>query len=186
MSKTEPGIHRTPRSLYSRALLATSIALFLTMGLLGWGQYRAYKNSLMIALNQRLHSYVYALVAVTNVDESGQITIESELPEPRLSELSSGLCAKLINTSTKKLWASPSCITDTETIPDPVKVGEEKFQLNQQDYTLSVGLAWVLGDESEIAITIMVTEQADGFRDQLTIYQRTLLIWLFIAAIVLL
>ena len=84
-------------SLKSRMLLSTGIVLLVFLLVTATALDRAYYKSAHTALEERLHSQLYLLLAAADVDEDGKLTMPARLLETRFSLPSSGLYAHVTN-----------------------------------------------------------------------------------------
>ena len=95
-------------SLHSRLLLAASLVLAGFIGATGLALDKAFRVSAEASMQERLQSYIYALLAAADEDEQGRMTPPKELPEPRFSKPDSGLYAMIAGDDGTPLWESRS------------------------------------------------------------------------------
>jgi two-component system sensor histidine kinase PhoQ len=177
-------------SLHSRLLLAASLVLAGFLGATGLALDKAFRVSAEAAVQDRLQSYIYALLAAADEDESGRMLPPQELPEPRFSKPDSGLYAVINEEDKQSLWRSSSLAgRDFETIT-PQQPGERNFNhfalADRQLYALAFGVAW--GDDSgtETHYTFTVAEDTAVFQAEIDSFRSTLWRWLGGMAVVLL
>ena len=76
------------RSLHSRLLLVASLVLAGFLGATGLALDKAFRISAEAAMQERLQSHIYALLAASDEDSDGRMLPPGELPieffEPRL------------------------------------------------------------------------------------------------------
>src|SRR5512144_2152316 len=97
-------------SLQTRLLLAASLVLLAFLGLTGWSLERAFRNSSLAAVKERLQAQVYMLLGAADLDSEGHLTLPEGLPEARFSTPGSGLYAQVVETGGKVLWRSTSLL----------------------------------------------------------------------------
>ena len=99
-------------SLQTRLLIAASLVLLAFLGLTGLSLERAFRNSTLAAIQERLQAQVYMLLGAAELDQEGRFTLPEELPEARFSTPGSGLDAQSATTPAahpyrKRLMALP-------------------------------------------------------------------------------
>jgi two-component system sensor histidine kinase PhoQ len=145
-------------SIHSRLLLAASLVLAGFLGATGLALDKAFRVSAEAAMQERLQSYIYALLAAADEDSDGRMIPPQELPEPRFSKPDSGLYA---------------VITSRLERPD--------LQL----YTLAFGVAWEDDAGTEALYTFTVAEDTTVFQAEIAGFRSTLWRWLGGMALVL-
>jgi two-component system, OmpR family, sensor histidine kinase PhoQ len=169
------------RSLRTRLLAAASLVLAAFVLLCGFSLERAFQDSAEKAEEDELRGITYALLGSAEPDEAGQeFTIRSgDLPDSRLQQPQSGLEAAVLDEEGHVVWSSPSAGDD---LPDlkSAEVGTWRFHRlsNPERFLLVFGLRWLDPNEDPQRYTVMVIENADAFREQVSAYRRTLWTWL--------
>lgn len=176
-------------SLHSRLLLAASLVLAGFLGATGLTLDKAFRVSAEAAVQDRLQSYIYALLAAANEDENGRMLPPQELPEPRFSKPDSGLYA-VISNDQQSLWRSGSLTgRDFETTAQQ-RPGERNFSrfalADSQLYALAFGVAWGDNTGTETLYTFTVAEDTAVFQAEIDSFRSTLWRWLGGMAVVLL
>ena len=176
-------------SLHSRLLLAASLVLAGFLGATGLALDKAFRVSAEAAMQGRLQSYIYALLAAADDDENGRMIPPRALPEPRFSKPDSGLYA-VITHDNQSLWRSASLTgrdLDTATQQRP---GARRFArqilADMQLYTLAFGVAWEDDAGTEALYTFTVAEDTSVFQAEIDSFRSTLWRWLGGMAVVLL
>lgn len=152
---------------------------------------RAYRDSVRTSHREALVGYLYAFLAASDVDELGNLKVNSNLLERRYSLPGSGLYASVINAdSTRQLWTSQSML-GIELPPIPIlKTGVMSFsqQPNSQDegfFVLNFGVSWqVNNDYNHYVFT--VAEDLQRYQSEIKTYRKTLWFWLGALAVLLL
>ncbi len=96
------------RSLHSRLVLAATLVLAGFIGATGLALDKAFRVSARVSMEDRLQSYIYALLAAADEDDGGRMIPPREIPEPRFSKPDSGLYAMIAGADGKPLWHSRS------------------------------------------------------------------------------
>ncbi len=178
------------RSLHSRLLLAASLVLAGFLGATGLALDTAFRNSAEAAMQERLQSYIYALLAAAGEDSSGRMVPPRTLPEPRFSKPDSGLYAIIAQHDGETRWQSDSLTGHTLPNVDRQQPGHRHFSEltldNLQLYGLAFGVAWEDYAGDEALYTFTVAEDRAGFQAELDSFRSTLWRWLGGMALVLL
>jgi len=177
-------------SLHSRLLLAASLVLAGFLGATGLALDKAFRVSAEAALQDRLQSYVYALLAAADEDENGRMIPAQELPEPRFSKPDSGLYAVISGHDSQSLWQSGSLTGRDFGLKEAQQPGERSFsrlaRSGMQLYALAFGVAWEDYGGTESLYTFTVAEETTVFQGEIDSFRSTLWRWLGSMALVLL
>ena len=106
---------RRPLSLQARSLLAAGIALAAFLGLTGFALDAAIYETLRSALHDRLQSYVYGLIAPSDVPRSKRWLPPEVYPDPRFDQPGGNMFAGVIGPVERRQrqgdsWRSPSAL----------------------------------------------------------------------------
>ncbi len=177
-------------SLRARLLVAVSVVLAGFLGLTGLSLDRAFRDSSRAAVDERLLTQVYGLLAAAELDEDGGLRIPDVLPDPRFASVASGLYAEVRHGSNVS-WRSSSALGVKLDVLSPDEPGTARYsELNVQGagqlLAVSFAVLWEreLGDP--LLYEIRIAESRDAFEAQLSSFRRTLWAWLAGAAAVLL
>ncbi|MEN8204441.1 MAG: ATP-binding protein [Pseudomonadota bacterium] len=177
-------------SLHSRLLLAASLVLAGFLGATGLALDKAFRVSAEAAMQDRLQSHVYALLAAADEDGDGRMIPADELPEPRFSKPDSGLYAVISNHDSEPLWHSGSLTGRDFDLGEQQKPGERRFnrlaRSGMQLYALAYGVAWEDYAGTESLYTFTVAEDTSVFQAEIDSFRSTLWRWLGGMALVLL
>lgn len=153
------------------AAVVLLIALVLVGAALDAAQYRAS----VMALRDRMESYVYLVLAAAEVDQIGQFRIEGDLGDPRLSQPGSGIYAHVDEGS--RHWSSPSALGLRLPELPGLEAGHTQFSEpgpGSQFFTFQYGISWQLaeGRVQPLTVSILVDpaaleEQAEAFHEDL-------------------
>ncbi|NII11879.1 ATP-binding protein [Oleiagrimonas sp. C23AA] len=180
---------RRPLSLTARSTLATILVLVAFLGLTGFSLERAYQESALSALQDRLQSYVYAYLASTDVGRGGRVLWPDSSPHSDFLRPGSGLYA-IIDSDNGAHWESPSAVgrdLPFQTRLDPnqsVFTGPIDTSVGPV-YIYSLGVAYDAPDGQSVHLTFNVAQTQTQFLHQLQVYRRTLFIWLAALGVVL-
>jgi len=177
-------------SLHSRLLLAASLVLAGFLGATGLALDKAFRVSAEAAMQDRLQSHIYALLAAADEDEDGRMIPAQELPEPRFSKPDSGLYAIITRHDGQLLWNSGSLTGRDMGVTVQQQPGERSFSLlarsGLQLYALAFGVAWEDYAGTESLYTFTVAEDTNVFQTKIDSFRSTLWRWLGGMAVVLL
>ena len=178
------------RSLHTRLLLAATLVLAGFIGATGLTLDKAFRVSARASTQERLQSYIYALLAATGEDERGRMVPPRRIPEPRFSKPDSGLYAVIARPDGVPLWRSGSLAGRSVDIVQQQAPGQREFrQFTRSDtdlYAISFGVAWVDYAKGEELYTFAVAEDTAAFEEQIDSFRTTLWSWLGAMAVVLL
>ncbi len=179
-------------SLNKRLLVAASVVLVAFLGLTGLALDRAFRESALAAVQERLQAQVYMLLAVADLDETTHLILPEALPEARFSTPGSGLYAWVIKDEDKLVWQSQSLLgMRLPVFPSTPAPGQSRFQaLRVADTTalfvLSFSVNWEVASERYQRYAFRVAETQQNFKVQLQRFRRSLWSWFLGATMVLL
>jgi two-component system sensor histidine kinase PhoQ len=178
------------RSLHTRLLLAATLVLAGFIGATGLALDKAFRVSARASMQERLQSYIYALLAATGEDERGRMVPPRKIPEPRFSKPDSGLYAMIAGPDGRALWRSGSLAGRSVDMVQQQAPGQREFRrINLAGtalYGISFGVAWVDYAKREELYTFAVAEDTAAFEEQIDSFRTTLWSWLGGMAVVLL
>jgi len=178
------------RSLHSRLLLAATLVLAGFIGATGLALDKAFRVSARASMQDRLQSYIYALLAAADEDDGGRMIPPQEIPEPRFSKPDSGLYAMIVGQDGRPLWHSRSLAGRSVNIVQQQSPGQREFrrltQAGMELYAISFGVAWEDYAKAEKLYTFAVAEDTSAFEEQIDSFRTSLWSWLGAMAVVLL
>lgn len=182
-------IHRF--SIHQRLLLAASLVLTAFLGLTGLALDRAFRSSAEEALQARLYSSVYALLAAAEEARNGVLSMPPVLTDPRFNRPDSGLYARVDGKQTGYRWQSASGVGRKLDFASRASSGESKLQQvelpgGEVVMSLSFGVVWEDFDGRELEYTLAVAEDLKPQLEQVSAFRNTLMLWLGGAAVLLL
>jgi len=179
-------------SLSGRLLIAASVVLAAFLGLTGLTLDRAFQESALAAVQDRLQAQVYILLGAVDMDAFDRLTLPQALPEARFSTPDSGLYADVMDAKGNLVWRSPSLLGMAlpffPAVRDP---GDIQFApLNSSDgaplFLLAFTVSWEIAPNQYRLYTFRVAETQWNFLDQLWSFRRSLWGWLLASTGVLL
>ncbi len=178
-----------PLSIHLRMVLAASFVLAAFFGLSGYALDKAFRDSVEVALKDRLQGHIYALLAAADTNTSGRMRMPETLPDPRFSNPDSGLYARIVGEEGAYRWQSPSLVGRTLDYAPKLEPGEKRFLhdvAGEGLYLLAFGLVWEDKRGRELAYTVIVGENGADMAAQIARFRLTLFLWLGGAALLLL
>lgn len=180
-----------PLSLQSRSLLAAGFALAAFLGLTGIALDAAIYETLSSALRNRLQSYVYALIATSDVARSRHWLPPEVYPDPRFDQPGGNLFGGVVgpvdtDNGEAKSWRSPSALGIALPFGTSLPAGEVRFVgpvdgAGKKIYMLSQGVSWVVPHRDPVNLTIHVAEDARLLDVQRDVFRRTL--WTYLGGL---
>ena len=177
-------------SLNARLIISASIVLAAFLGFAGVALDRAFAESALARVNDRLQSRIYALIAAAE-PENGALELPQALPEPRLSVPQSGVYAQLADDSGRVLWHSQSSLGIDIAYPPAREPGVAVFSTTRDSqgaklFAMAYGLMWAFPDGKDKAFTLQVAEERAPYEAEIARFRGTLWLWLAGAGLLLL
>jgi two-component system sensor histidine kinase PhoQ len=178
-------------SIHQRLLLAASLVLTAFFGFTGLALDSAFRSSAEEALESKLYSSVYALLAAAEEDGEGRLKMPAVLTDPRFNRPGSGLYALVIGSEVDYRWRSGSAVGQGLSFPPGVTAGDSKLEQRERPngdsvMRLSFGVVWEDFEGRELSYTLVVVEDLGPLNNQVSIFRNRLLFWLGGAALLLL
>lgn len=178
-------------SLHARLLIAASLVLLAFLSITGLTLDRAFRESALVAVQDRLQAQVYMLLGAANLAPSQALALPGTIPEARFSTPGSGLYATVVDGNGRLIWRSPSLLGRTIRFPTPPDPGAFRFKFIQtadglEFFTLSFTVRWEVAPETYRRYTFHVAENRQGFINQVEEFRGNLWGWLSASALVLL
>ncbi|WP_456379559.1 ATP-binding protein [Thiolapillus sp.] len=165
-------------SIHFRLLLVATLVLMGFVGITGWALETAFRDASKIALQEKLQSYVYALLAAADVDAEGKMQLPEHLPEPRFSQPDSGLYAVVTTADGKLFWRSRSSLGIKVLDAPSIAAGQTRFQRRDGFFLFSHGVEWEDDSGNNQAFAFSVAEQVQSFDQQFSRFRLSLWLWL--------
>jgi two-component system sensor histidine kinase PhoQ len=182
-------LHRL--SIHQRLLLAASLVLTAFLGFTGLALDKAFRSAAGEALQARLYSSIYALLAAAEEGESGVLIMPPVLTDPRFNRPDSGLYARVEGKQTGYRWQSASSVgrglsSLRRVSPGESKMEQVKLSRDEAVMSLSFGVVWEDFNGRELEYTLEVAEDLKPQLEQIAAFRNTLMLWLGGAALLLL
>jgi len=173
-------------SINARTVIGAGLVLTVFLILTGLALDRAFEDSALTSIQERLRGKLYLLIGETEVSESGQISLPEKSALARINQPDSGLYAWLYSND-KLIWQSRSVISAQAHFKSNLSSGEEKFELlsEPKGFAMGYGIEWQTA-EGRLPITFSLSEDTTLFVNQINHYRTTLWGWLGGMAILLL
>lgn len=161
-----------PFSLRFRLILLATLVLVVALGLVGVALNSAHYRSVVSSLQARMESYVYLVLAAVELDENGDLQVQDDLGDPRLSQPGSGIYVHVHGN--EQHWNSPSALGLFLAEPTQVLAGKTLFREpggEQPYFSLQYGVSWQLNDGSIRPITVSVRVDAGEIEQQIRAFR---------------
>ena len=173
-------------SLRNRLLIAATFTLVAFLGLAGVALDRAFIYSAKAAIRHQLRTQVHALLQVFEIADDGSLIIPDPMPERDLTRLNSKLYAVILNNRGEILWRSESSVGIELNQLETAERGKEIFTQVGDGFHYSFGVEWGIGEDRHVDLTWTMIDTSDYYRDTISLYRRELVLWLGMAALLLL
>jgi two-component system sensor histidine kinase PhoQ len=134
-----------------------TVVLVLALGLVGFALAAANQRSSVSALQARMESYVYLVLAAAELDGAGVLHFSDNLGDPRLSQPGSGIYIHVHGDIDH--WNSPSGLGIQLPELNTVPAAESRFAEPGADldfFTYQYGVSWQKSDGAVIPFTVSV------------------------------
>ena len=178
-------------SLNQRVLIAASAILSSFFGLAGVALDQIYREDAEQALSERLQGHVYELIAVADLDASGNLKMPVDVPDSRFSDPSSGLFAQIISNHRDWKWQSASMVGLDLSLPQKLSrteiVSKRITSPSKRElYSFSYGVGWSDVLDPEQAYTFTIIYDLVEFNAGISSFRQSLWVLLGSVAIILL
>jgi len=179
-------------SLQGRIVFVATLSLLAFLLVTGFSLDRAFRQSAVEAVRDRLEGQLFGLLASAEEDADGRLMFPDDLGEPRFSQPGSGLIGYVADEDGEKIWSSKSLHgSDMAVIPWFVQ-GERRFYQSYSNladdpypFLYGYGVSWEDGEDSTMDYTFLVAESSVRFDQQLSVFRGNLIKWLSIGALAL-
>jgi len=159
-------------SLRSRAALAAIPVLVLSLGLVGIAVSQANHRGAVSALQARMESYVYTVLAAMEVSSTGVLTVEEDFADPRLLQPGSGLYVQVDGTAGE--WRSDSSLGIDLPELQVTSAGQSVFQepvSRAPFFVYQYGIAWQQDNGRIVPFTVSVLVDENELGPQTRAFQ---------------
>ncbi|MES2632392.1 MAG: ATP-binding protein [Pseudomonadota bacterium] len=176
-------------SIRTRLIVGAAVVLLAFIAGAGVAVQRAHADSVQAAHLARLQGTVYLLLAGTEIDAAGKLSMPDAFAEPRLTLPGSGLYASIFNISRSEQWRSPSAVGMNPAFKRDVAVGTWEYDTvtdaGASYLAVAYGVRWA-GPGVPAPLVVSVMENKAGFNREIRVFERTMWSWLGAAAALLL
>lgn len=186
--------HLKPRSLKQRLLVGALISLPLFFSLTGFALDRAFQRSLISAETNNLQGQIYLLLAAAEITRNSENNITAwmpdALPEPRFSQLNSGLYGLILAPpKPAPLWRSASAQI-SENLSPPLNLDQLKGAfstgrhfIHSENYFYFFQDVYWDNQQGATPIRFAVIHSSENFQRELRAYRDQLWLWLTLAGL---
>jgi len=161
-----------PMSLRLRLLLMVALIMVAALGLVGLALDAAYYRSSEAALQARMKSLVYVVLAATEAGDDGVLMVDDDPGDPRLGQPGSGLYAFVRSDLTE--WSSPSTLGVD--LPGLLSFEAGKTLFSAPDstvdfYSFHYGVAWELENQRLVPATVSILVDPQEIRAEVRAFR---------------
>lgn len=159
-------------SLRNRLIGVGTLVLVVALGLVGLALNAANHRSAVSALETRMESYVYLVLAAMEVDADGRLSVEENFADPRLVQPGSGVYVAV--EGRERRWSSRSALGQQLPAPAPIAAGQTVFEEPPAMggyYSLRYGVGWQLDDARLEPFTVTVQVDPVEIRQQTSAFR---------------
>ncbi|MDH5544276.1 MAG: ATP-binding protein [Gammaproteobacteria bacterium] len=178
------------RSLTLRLITTTAILLVIFLGLTFYALDKAYRTTVMKAIEERLQNNVFTLIAVAEFDSEGGIYIPQVMPVARYFQTDDGLYARIVHENGTVAWQSVSF--RSLSLPPQTQVPETMSRFKQVEdnrgrglFVYDFGVSWDQ-DRYQEHYTISIIESLDDYKRNIKRFRGELTFFLLAIAVILL
>jgi two-component system, OmpR family, sensor histidine kinase PhoQ len=170
-------------SLHTRVIAAAAIVMVCFFGIAGWTLQSIYYRDILTALQDRLQSDAYVLIAASELDDNGTLSILFPLPDTRFLAAHSTVYAQITGNENSQSWQSASLARTNIPFAKNLASAERRWeQLHTGDgqavYAFSLGVALQGSSAKQNIFTVSVATDLRDFTHRMARFQRNLWIWL--------
>ncbi|MDX1459535.1 MAG: ATP-binding protein [Xanthomonadales bacterium] len=174
-SPDAPASARRPASLRRRLVAASIAVVAVSLGIVGAALDAAFLRSAEADLSAQMETWTYLVLGAIEVGPGGEIRLQDELGDPRLSQPGSGIYVHVHGEHDH--WSSPSALGVNLPELDGAPPGESRFLAPEgtvTTYRYQYGVAWEVEDNSVQPFTVSVLADADFVLRQVRSFRRGL------------
>lgn len=148
------------------------LLLTISLGLVGFALDAAFHRSAEAGLQARMESLVYLVLAASDVDENGLLTVKDDPGDPRLGQPGSGIYAHVYGELNE--WVSPSSIALGLPELPRIPAGESSFTKPAAEngfYTYRYGVSFELADGRMLPVTVSILVDSQELQSELQAFR---------------
>jgi two-component system sensor histidine kinase PhoQ len=172
------------RRLLVTAVTVSALFVLLTAAVLE----RAFRAAQWARLDAQLEAETFALLAVADKAEDGELRLPRFLADDRFNQLQGGRFARVLNEQGEEIWRSASAALADWPLAGTMPIGQASIDTSVVGqtpvYERRFGVAW--SDESgDSRYTFVVAEASHSFDEALSSFRWTMLGWLAVLGLAL-
>jgi two-component system sensor histidine kinase PhoQ len=155
-----------------RLVVLAILLLAISLGLVGYALDATFHRSSEAGLQARMESLVYLVLAATDANEDGSLTVEDDLGDPRLGQPGSGIYAHVQGNLNE--WASPSSLSVGLPELPHIPAGESSFAVpsgGNDFYTFLYGVRFELADGRMLPVTVGILVSSQELQPELRAFR---------------
>jgi two-component system sensor histidine kinase PhoQ len=140
-----------------RLVVLVVLLLAVSLGLVGFALDAAFHKSSEAGLQARMESLVYLVLAATDANDDGSLTVKDDPGDPRLGQPGSGFYAHVHGDENE--WFSPSSLSVGLPSTQQIPAGQSSFAtpaMQNGFYTLRYGVSFELADGRMLPATVSI------------------------------
>jgi len=140
-----------------RLVALAAIVMVISLGLVGLALDAAFYRSSEAGLEARMEPLVYLILAATEAEDDGSVSVADDPGDPRLSQPGSGIYAYVQGAG--DYWSSSSLLGMTLPELATIDPGQSRFSAPTKAlafYAFRYGVAWELPDGSLLPVTVTI------------------------------
>ncbi len=148
------------------------LLLTISLGLVGFALDAAFHRSAEAGLQARMESLVYLVLAASDVDENGLLTVKDDPGDPRLGQPGSGIYAHVFGDLNE--WVSPSSLAVALPELPNIPAGKSSFSVPAVEndfYTYSYGVRFELADGRMLPFTVGILVDSQELQSELQAFR---------------
>jgi two-component system sensor histidine kinase PhoQ len=155
-----------------RLVVLAILLLAISLGLVGYALDAAFHRSSEAGLQARMESLVYLVLAATDANEDGSLTVKDDLGDPRLGQPGSGIYAHVQGDLNE--WASPSSLSVGLPELPHIPAGESSFAVpsgGNDFYSFLYGVSFELADGRMLPVTVGILVSSQELQPELRAFR---------------
>lgn len=170
-------------SLHTRVIAAAAIMMVGFFGIAGWTLQSIYYRDIQTALQDRLQSDAYILIAAAELDDDGILSMPFLLPDTRFFAAHSTVYAQISGNDKGQVWQSVSQARTNIPFARDLSTDERRFERlrtadGQSVYAFSLGVALQGSRAKQNIFTVGVATDLRDFTRRIAHFRRNLWSWL--------
>ncbi|MBK6657075.1 MAG: hypothetical protein IPG43_02485 [Proteobacteria bacterium] len=170
-------------SLRTRVLLSASVVLVTALGCASVLLDRAFRESALNAVEDRLRGRIYMLIGAADFDAPSTRPLVGELPDSTLSMPGSGNYVRILSDNGKTRWQSRSLLGLSLPLPRRIQTGTWRLErtttsANEGLFSLGYAILWEgAGKRKARQFVIQACENENLYLSTVTRFRRSLWMW---------